>query len=90
VSEILYMKISTKTQRVHSVRCTHYGHRSNKQGSRTSDQFICPVLEKKTKEVNAYLIKIREREKGEEEKKYSHKQSEGLGGVLRLYKVDLR
>ena len=70
-------------------------------------------MEKKTKAVNAYLIKNSKGEEGgEREKKWvgewgwgamsgtgrgvgvggrnSHKQSEGLGGVLWVYKIGLK
>ena len=81
----------------HSV--IHYAHITSKQGSRTSDQFIWPILEKKTKAVNAYLIKNskeegkkkkKEKEKKIRNKNHSHKQSEGLGGVTWVYKVGLK
>ena len=45
--------------------------------SRTSDQFIWLVSEKKTEAVNAYLIKNSKRE-GEEEK--NKKKNGGVGG----------
>ena len=45
------------------------------------------VLGKKTEAANAYLI---ENSKGEGEKGHSHKQSEGLGGVLWVYKIGLK
>ena len=49
----------------HSV--THYEHTTSKYGSRTSDQFILLVLEKKRKTVNANLIKsVKERGRGRE------------------------
>jgi len=46
-------------------------------------------LEKKTEAANAYLIKNSKGE-GEEKKSHSHKQSEGLGGVVWVHKVDLK
>ena len=55
-------------------------------GSKISDQFICLVLERK-QAVKAYLIK---NSKGEGRKDLTHKQSEGLGGVLWMYKVGLK
>ena len=68
-----------------------------KWSSRTSDQFIWLVLEKKTEAVNAYLIKNSKgdgaggggRESGEGGG-HSRKQSEGLGGVARVYKISLK
>ena len=39
----------------HSV--IHYEHTASNKGSKTSDQFILLVLEKKTEAVNAYGIK---------------------------------
>ena len=60
---------------------------------------LWPVSEKKTEATNAYFIK---NTKGEGEKRrkaaggigcgrgHSHKQSEGLGGVLWVYKIGLK
>ena len=42
-------------------------------------------MEKKTEAINAYLIKDSQGE-GERKKGHSHKQFEGLGGVLWMYK----
>ena len=52
-------------------------------------------MEKKTEAVNAYLIRNNKEEGQRERKKkggggHSHKQSEGMGGVLWVYKIDLK
>ena len=46
-------------------------------------------MEKKREAVNAYLVKNSKGE-GKKNKSHSHKQSEGLGGVLWMYKVGLK
>ena len=79
-----------------------YGeHIMSKWSSRTSDQFIWLVSEKKTEAVNAYLIKNskgeggggggkQKKEKRKKRGEHSHKQSEGLGGVVWVYRIGLK
>ena len=91
---------------------TYGEHIMNKWSSRTSDQFIWLVSEKKTEAVNAYLIKNskgegevgegggkkkrkRKKEKKKKEKKGGGgggfgRQSEGLSGVVWVYKIGLK
>ena len=74
----------------HSV--IHFEHRTSKQGSKTSDQFIWLLLERKRKQQHrssqclSYTERtVRERENKKKES-HSHKQSL-LGGVIWVYKV---
>ena len=68
----------------------------SKWSSRTSDQFIWLVSEKKTEAVNAYLIKNSKgaggggKKKGKKRGGGVGRQSEGLGGVVWVYKIGLK
>ena len=71
-----------------------YGeHIMSKWSSRTSDQFIWLVSEKKTEAVNAYLIKNNKLGEGGGTGGVgggSERQSEWLGGVVWVYKIGLK
>ena len=76
-----------------------YGeHIMSKWSSRTSDQFLWLVSEKKTEAVNAYFIKNSKGEgegrgirgRGEGGEGGSPKQSEWLGGVVWVYKRGIK
>ena len=107
MSETLYIRIST--QNIACSQCQmntchtsfsyllwEYDERiMSKWSSRTSDQFIWLVSEKKTEAVNAYLIKNSNGGGGGAPwggggSTDSHKQSEGLEGVVWVYKIDLK
>ena len=109
MSETLHMKISTQniacSQRQMNTCHTSFSyilwaygeHIVSKWSSRTSDQFIWLISEKKTEAVNAYLIKNSKGEGGGEGGKGGRRgrgavgrQSEGLGGVVWAYKIGLK
>ena len=97
--ETLYMRISTQniacSQRQMNTCHTSFSyilwaygeHIMSKWSSRTSDEFIWLVSEKKTEAVKAYLIK---NSNGEGGGGGVGRQSEGLGGVVWVYKIGLK
>ena len=113
MSKTLYMRISTQniacSQRQMNTCHTSFSyilwaygeHIMSKWSSRTSDQFIWLVSEKKTEAVKAYLIKNSKGEgggrvdrggggKGEGEGGAVGRQSGGLGWVVWVYKIGLK
>ena len=105
VSETLYMRISTQNiacwQRQMNTCHTSFSyilwaygeHIMSKWSSRTSDQFIWLVSENKTEAVNAFLIKNSKGEGGWRGGRGGGgvgRQSEGLGGVVWVYKTGLK
>ena len=68
-------------------------HIMSKWSSRASDQFRWLVSKKKTEAVNAYLMKNNKGQwgggGGGGARGHSHKQSEGLDGVVWVYKIGL-